>query len=238
MFGQNPVEPFLRHHDGATLEIKEIFPTLQGEGPYAGRPSVFVRLAGCHLACFFCDTDFLTDRQQWDVDLALAEILAHDKRLVVLTGGEPMRQNIVPLCNELARRGIDVQIETAGSFWPASHYGQDLEALCRVGKVSIVVSPKAAKVHDLITVHAVAWKYIILKDDPLDDRGLPTLSTQHREGPHRPVARPPEGLRPERIYLQPCDEQGDEDTTELCIQLCMKHGYRLSIQQHKMLGLP
>ncbi|HEY6020017.1 MAG TPA: 7-carboxy-7-deazaguanine synthase QueE, partial [Candidatus Paceibacterota bacterium] len=56
MFGQNPVSPI--RHDKESFLVKDIFYTIQGEGPYAGRPAVFVRLGGCNLRCAFCDTDF------------------------------------------------------------------------------------------------------------------------------------------------------------------------------------
>ena len=59
MFGKNKIlKPEI--HDGNNLDVQEIFPTLQGEGPYAGWPAVFIRLGGCNLACDFCDTEFET----------------------------------------------------------------------------------------------------------------------------------------------------------------------------------
>lgn len=237
MLGQNPLEPFLRHHDGQELDVKEVFPTLQGEGPFAGVPATFVRLAGCHLACRWCDS-FFTDGRFFLSLPALAEkIYAYNNELVVLTGGEPMRQNIGPLCQELIQRGHKVQIETAGSFWwPA------LEELCEGGQLTIVVSPKTPTVHSQIREWAVAWKYIITKEDPLDPAdGLPVHSTQFKDGPHRPLARPLNTIRPEAVYIQPCDTGDEAERKEIwdkCRDICFHYGYRLSLQLHKLLGLP
>ncbi|WP_341749995.1 palindromic element RPE1 domain-containing protein [Candidatus Tisiphia endosymbiont of Sialis lutaria] len=57
MFGQNPKRAAI-FNDGTSLEIKSIFKTIQGEGPFVGMPAVFIRLGGCNLACNFCDTEF------------------------------------------------------------------------------------------------------------------------------------------------------------------------------------
>ncbi|CAN0594227.1 unnamed protein product, partial [Ectocarpus sp. 12 AP-2014] len=57
MFGDNPIRP-PEKGDGLHLMVKQIFKTLQGEGPHVGTPSIFVRLGGCNLACDFCDTEF------------------------------------------------------------------------------------------------------------------------------------------------------------------------------------
>jgi 7-carboxy-7-deazaguanine synthase len=59
MFGKNIVISQYIEPSGA-LKIVDLFYTIQGEGPYNGMPSVFVRLAGCNLRCYFCDTNFET----------------------------------------------------------------------------------------------------------------------------------------------------------------------------------
>jgi len=61
MFGTNPLSKPIES-DGLYLEVQDIFSTIQGEGPFAGKPAVFLRLAGCNLRCFFCDTDFESRR--------------------------------------------------------------------------------------------------------------------------------------------------------------------------------
>ena len=72
MFGKNPIRK-AEKGDGSVLQIQEIFPTVQGEGPHTGVPSVFVRLGGCNLACSFCDTEF-ENFENWSVDDIVAEV--------------------------------------------------------------------------------------------------------------------------------------------------------------------
>lgn len=242
MFGTNPTEPWLREHDGRTLDVQEVFHTLQGEGPYAGRRAVFVRLAGCHLACYFCDTDFLTKRHAVSVATLTQDcvhVQGEHTELVVLTGGEPLRQNIVPLCEALTLRGRHVQIETAGNFWvPDSHH--DLfTALLQCGEVSIVVSPKTAHVHRHVKEHAAAWKYIVGADTVIDDAtGLPLSSTQERGARMRLAAPDTPGAR---VYVQPmdcADADANAKAIDRCTELCLLYGHTLSLQLHKIVGLP
>jgi 7-carboxy-7-deazaguanine synthase len=60
MFGKNPVAKQEIDGDGMALRVVDGAPfyTIQGEGPFAGDAAVFLRLHGCPLRCFFCDTEF------------------------------------------------------------------------------------------------------------------------------------------------------------------------------------
>jgi 7-carboxy-7-deazaguanine synthase len=117
-----------------TYAVKEIFLTLQGEGMQAGRRAVFLRMAGCNLwtgrevdradaRCTFCDTDFVgMDGQnggRYQAD-ALADCVADiwgggDRRLVVVTGGEPLLQLDAELIDALHARGFEIAVETNGT---------------------------------------------------------------------------------------------------------------------------
>jgi len=134
MHGNNPKRA-AEFGDGSALKVQKIFKTLQGEGPNAGVPAIFVRLGGCNLACTFCDTDF-----EEFVEIRLDEIISqvrqlslNDKgvksvNLVVLTGGEPFRQEISLLCDMLLKDNYAIQIETNGTIYRA--ISKDVEIIC------------------------------------------------------------------------------------------------------------
>lgn len=237
MLGTNPTRK-VDLSDGQRLIIREIFPTIQGEGPHAGRSATFIRLWGCHLRCWFCDTDFESVSESMTLD-AILDRCVPGPRLVVLTGGEPMRQNLGGLIELLLVAGHQVQIETAGNFWFQNRPTEILWTGLRNGDLSIVCSPKGPMVHDLIRKYAKHWKYIIRAGDERANDGLPIVDFQ-KTGMARQLARPYPEVLPENIYLQPMDE-GDTDNEanrNICVDLVRRHGYRLSLQQHKLLGLP
>lgn len=222
------------------------FLTIQGEGPFAGIPAVFIRLSGCWLKCHFCDTQFESGiNTSFHPDEVLDRVRAahglHPCRLVVLTGGDPLRQNITLLCKTLTDANYHVQIETAGLRWVPG-----LEMLCAGGVhlmpagVSIVISPKTGKVDATVAIHAHSWKYIVDAEDEIDEAdGLPCTSTQI-PGRTQRLARPPRHVTNDRIYLQPCDREDVEKNRanlDLVGRLAMKYGYRISLQQHKILGV-
>ncbi len=100
------------------MYLIEIYKSVQGESSFAGRPCIFVRLAGCNLRCSWCDSEYtfkggykLTE----DEVVAEVEKLA-PVRLVEFTGGEPMLQEreLVPLMRRLLASGFELMIETSG----------------------------------------------------------------------------------------------------------------------------
>jgi len=103
------------------MRIAEIYRSVQGEGFLAGTESVFVRVSGCNLRCWFCDTPYASWRPEGDdisVDQIVAQIEEWDCRHVVLTGGEPMLfAELIPLADRLGRMGRHTTIETAGTLY-------------------------------------------------------------------------------------------------------------------------
>lgn len=210
-----------------TYSVKEIYYTLQGEGAQTGRPSVFLRFAGCNLwsgheadreraICRFCDTDFVgingPGGGKFDSADALARAvcarwpkLIRSAPYVVCTGGEPLLQLDAPLIAALKREGAVVAIETNGTI-PSP---EQLDWIC--------VSPKA---------HA------------------PLTQTF---GDELKLVYPQEGAEPERFaeldfkhfFLQPMDGSKRDENTQAALRYCLTHPqWRLSLQTHKYLGIP
>lgn len=108
--------------------VSEVFgPTLQGEGPSAGRSAAFVRLGGCNLACEWCDTSYTWDSRRHDLTSELElrstsevanQVLSFGTPLVVITGGEPALQaaEAARLATVVTRAGRAVELETNGAI--------------------------------------------------------------------------------------------------------------------------
>lgn len=101
--------------------ISEVYAAPQGEGEFAGTPSVFVRTTGCNLRCWYCDTPFTSwepvGSQRSVADL-VEEISSHNIEHVVLTGGEPMLPlEVIELTQRLRERSHFITIETAGTVF-------------------------------------------------------------------------------------------------------------------------
>ena len=125
--------------DGQSLQINEIFYSIEGEGGRVGQPTTFVRLAKCNLACFFCDTEFDTYSVMFVVEI-VAEVEVHAAKWVSLTGGEPLGQDLKPLCTALKKAGYRLHIETNGVTKPDSELFDLIEYW--------TVSPKRRRVID------------------------------------------------------------------------------------------
>jgi organic radical activating enzyme len=224
MFGKNPIrKPIVK--DVCSLDVQEIFPTIQGEGIYAGTPSVFLRLGGCNLKCSFCDTEFESFETIKTIDiisqiekLSLNNSGIRARKLVVITGGEPMRQAIESICEELINKNYKVQIETNGTLFRKLH-----------NKVDIVCSPKNNNGYHKIRADLLkqinAFKFIISADDEAYNY-VPEVG--QKDYPEIP------------IYVQPMDEYNSEKNRNNqlhAMNLAEENGYLLSMQLHKILSI-
>lgn len=263
MFGTNEQAKKVSDQPGDTLQVKEIFYSLQGEGPSAGTPAIFIRLAGCNLKCHFCDTDFDTGVEEMtraQIYAAMARVTPINQQpLVVITGGEPLRQNIAPLLNDLFDDDFRVEIETAGTITPAvSMARMRMETL--TGRLRIICSPKTARVSALVRELCADYKYLVTEGDGTFENGVPSMDSQN-VGESRPLFYPPkinDALgRPVTIWIQPMevyqkevwgwwkaprdrysrDEVRTLANVDYAVKIAQRHGYRVSLQLHKLLGL-
>lgn len=100
-----------------TLNISEIFYSIQGEGVWTGTPMVFVRLAGCSMGCDFCDTKYSWNNgQEMIVEKILGEIKEFKSNRVCITGGEPLEQDVSTLIFILNEAGYKTHLETNGAW--------------------------------------------------------------------------------------------------------------------------
>jgi 7-carboxy-7-deazaguanine synthase len=98
-----------------SLNVVEMFSSLQGEGRNTGYPTTFIRLSGCNLDCAYCDTDF-SKRSKMLVEKISNLVFQMGNTHVCITGGEPLLQtNTMTLVYELVEKGYVVNIETNGS---------------------------------------------------------------------------------------------------------------------------
>jgi len=221
-----------------TYRINEIFETLQGEGTFTGVPSIFIRLQGCPVGCPWCDTQHTWETRaedevsvatmmaktdatsQWAA-MSASDIVAeirkqgYQAKHVVITGGEPAMFDLLPLANALEAQGLQLQIETSGTF----------ELKVTEG-TWVTVSPKLDMPGGyLVRADAMARaneiKHPIAMQKHID--ALDALLA------HNPVREDVQ------ICLQPISQR--PRATELAMQTCIARNWRLSVQLHKYLNI-
>jgi len=162
-----------------SLFVTSVFFTLQGEGPYAGMPAVFIRLTKCNLACSFCDTFFddgdwmtyeeleakvrKTIEEYWKGKEAPAWAISnaggplYPNIVMVITGGEPTLQaNLTAFLERQVGDFKVVQIESNGTI------DRELPA-----GVTLVCSPKCAEKNGIATKYLAPTKQILERADCL-----------------------------------------------------------------------
>ena len=190
-------------------KLVEIFESLQGEGRNTGRPCVFVRFAGCNLACPWCDTD-VGERFSMTLEELLNEITTYKAKTVVLTGGEPTLIEGAPeLVAALKKLGYYIAVETNATIdaaWlqfvdyvacsPKAEFPEKI-ALRKANEVRVVAS------NDSVIEFCKKVKDLIEADD---------------------------------YYVSPCDHDGEIDFATAKSVLNQLEGWSLSVQLHKILG--
>jgi 7-carboxy-7-deazaguanine synthase len=168
---------------GVRFPIVEIFgPTLQGEGPDAGRPAYFIRFGGCDFRCSWCDSMYAVEPAQVRGDarhLDSGEIVTElatleaGPDLVVLSGGNPALLELAPLIDALHSTGCQVAVETQGSRWKAWLADVDLVVVSPKGPSSEMdTPPHRDSLHRFLTSARDAGAPVVLKPVVFDAADL------------------------------------------------------------------
>jgi 7-carboxy-7-deazaguanine synthase len=236
------------------LLVTSAFYTFQGEGPHAGKPAVFLRLAGCNIGakedCPWCDTKFdLASAQARTLESVCEELndLGPHCRLIVITGGEPLLQ--WPMIRELILRipKHKLQIETNGLL-----LSQDIIADCINFGVDVVWSPKIPHNRDTYRLISASklWggkkgsllslKYVVTSDakspyhhvpqDAIAAHGLGVPVYISGMTVYRRPLRPGEVASIWNSLL--IDQEATAANYEYASRLALDHGFCVSFQTH------
>ena len=115
-------------NDDHALSINEIFYSIQGEAKNSGKPTIFIRTAGCPFRCSYCDTEYaFTEGKKFEIRKIITDIKTYKTNYVTVTGGEPLAQkNTIILLNSLLSNSYNVSIETSGLL-DISNIPEDIE---------------------------------------------------------------------------------------------------------------
>lgn len=209
-----------------SYSVKEIFLTLQGEGGQAGRAAVFCRFAGCNLwtgresdralaVCRFCDTDFIGTDGEGGGRFPDATSLA---RAITATWAAGRDERFVVFT------GGEPLLQLDAALIDAMHAEGFTIAVESNGTLSappgidwLCISPKAGA--PFAQTHGQELKLVFPQPDLMPE------SVAH--------------LDFEQFWLQPMDGPDRDANTEAAVQYCLKHPrWRLSLQTHKLIGIP
>jgi 7-carboxy-7-deazaguanine synthase len=211
-----------------TYAVKEIFYTLQGEGANTGRPAVFCRFAGCNLwtgreqdrdeaTCRFCDTDFVGTDGPGGGKFETADVLA----------------------------------AAVASAWPEDSGPARRLVVCTGGEPLLQLDPPL-----LAAFHRAGFEVAVETNGTVEPpEGIDWLCVSPKadadlvvhSGDELKLVYPQEGGEPERFealdfdhfFLQPMDGPRREVNTQAALRYCLEHPrWRLSLQTHKLLGIP
>lgn len=193
------------------MRVCEVFHSLQGEGPNAGRPAVFLRLTGCNLAekCpLDCDTKYAwTEGSEMSVDEVFEKL--NNKKAedgIVITGGEPLLQKkeLHFLLEKLPLQSF-IDIETNGTIEPFTLFRSDM---------NYIVSPKR-EVHKnfLNKTENVFFKFVVR--DMNDVKKVEEFANKFR-------------IPKSKIFLMPEGKEFDKEKWRMVWMVCKEYGFRFT----------
>lgn len=198
---------------GEVLPLMEAFYTLQGEGFYKGTVAYFIRLGGCDVGCHWCDV-----KESWDASLhtltpieTIVQKALQYSKTIIITGGEPLMYNLLPLTQLLKSKGARTHIETSGAHPLTGIWDW------------ICLSPKKNK-RPLPLIHQKAneLKMIIYNQNDFLFAEEMSALTQ------------PECIR----YLQPEWSRKEKMIPKMVEYVLAHPQWKISLQMHKYLDIP
>jgi organic radical activating enzyme len=216
----------------------EIFTSIQGEGPSAGLPSAFLRLALCNLRCQWCDTKYTWDWRNYDyaeqvvaMDLDGVEtaLTGQPARNLVLTGGEPLLQQaaVAPLLASLRAQGFRVEVETNSTVLPVPEFAAEVDQWNVSPKLANSGDPERLRLRDeplrWFAACERAWfKFVVASVGDLDE--VDSLRATY-------------GIPPSRVYLMPEARTADDvrNRAAWLVPAAIENGYRVSPRLHVLL---
>jgi len=209
----------------STVRVSELFLSIQGEGPSAGRPAHFLRLQGCDVGCHWCDTKY-----SWSAEggraMGVAEITAElvrlgESPLLVVTGGEPLQHaGIAALLYHMVQRWTRVEVETSGvAAPPLAHPRLHYNVSPKLPSVTPRWEETWRHVPDFLAEPNATFK-IVVGDAPDPDEALRLIAAHAI--PAARVMLMPEGLTDDAVRTH----------AEALAELCKRHGFALSPRLH------
>ena len=202
--------------------ISEIFYSVQGEGPNAGKPAVFLRLSGCNLKCKWCDTKYAWNKgKEMTISQVIQKIKKHPCKHLVITGGEPLLQQdkLKALLSKL--KGYTAEIETNGSLpIKISRLIEQINCSPKLKnsgnpQYSLRVKPVNKK---------VLYKFIVQKGEDLEE--INAFIRKYKI-PKDHVYLMPEGISRKTIL----------DRSKWLVEICKKEGYNFSPRLHIIMNI-
>lgn len=199
---------------GELLPIMEHFYTIQGEGFQSGRAAYFIRIGGCDVGCHWCDV-----KESWEaanhslypIDKIVKFTDEASSPLVVITGGEPVMYNLLPITTALKQLNKTVCLETSGAYTLSG----DFDWIC--------LSPKKNKA-PLEEYYKVAHELKVIIFNMNDFKWAET----HKEKVNKNC----------KLYLQ-VEWSKSETMLPKVIQYVKDHPeWTISVQSHKYINVP
>ena len=200
-------------NSGKMLPLMEAFYTIQGEGYHKGSAAYFIRIGGCDVGCHWCDV-----KESWDANLhpptSIVEITEEAIKLsktIVITGGEPLMWNMGPLTNLLKKNGIQIHLETSGSYKITGHW----DWFCLSPKKNKEPNVSAYEIADelkIIVYNKHDFKFAEIQANKVNDDC--------------------------KLYLQPEWSKREKIMPEIVDYVMKNTKWKVSLQTHKYLNIP